>query len=70
MSFNKDWKKVSEPPEDDRNYLVCYLQADGKYSGPHRAYYIEEENKFFSLENNNSHPIVADIYMDIPNAIN
>jgi len=60
------WKKVSDLPVDDKNYLVCYLEAEGKFSTPHRAYYLEAEGKFFSLENNNSHPIVADIYMEIP----
>ncbi len=60
------WKKVSDQPQHDKNYLVCYLQADGDFSTPHRAYYFEDERKFFSLENNNSHPIVADIYIEIP----
>ncbi len=61
-----EWKKTSERPIDDKNYLVCWLQADGKYSRPHLTYFLEEEGKFFSLENNNSHPIIADIYMEIP----
>ncbi len=60
------WKKVKDKPKDDKNYLVCWLQAEGKYSSPHRAYYVQAEDKFFSLENNNSHPIVADIYLEIP----
>lgn len=60
------WNKFEDRPQDDKNYLVSYLQADGKYSAPHRAYYLLDEDKFFSLENNNSHPIVADIYLEIP----
>ncbi len=59
------WKHVHEKLKDDENYLVCWKKEDG-YSAPHRAYYIEEYGHFFSLENNNSHPIVADIYMKIP----
>ncbi len=60
------WKNADDCPEDDKNYLVSYLQADGKYSSPHRAYYIKEEDKFFSLENNNSYPIICDIFIEIP----
>lgn len=60
-----NWKQVKERPQDDKNYLVSWLQADGTYSSFHRAYFLEEEGKFFSLENNNSHPIVADIYLEI-----
>lgn len=61
-----NWKNVRDRPQDDKNYLVSYLQADGTYAAPHRAYYLQEEDKFFSLENNNSHPIVADIYVETP----
>lgn len=61
-----NWKKVIDIPDDTKNYLVSWLESDGKFSAPHRAYYIGCEGKFFSLENNNSHPIVADIYMEIP----
>ncbi len=60
------WKQAKTKPQDEQNYLVCWLQADGTYSIPHRAYYVHQEDNFFSLENNNSHPIVADIYMDLP----
>lgn len=60
------WKSFKERPQDDKNYLVAWLQADGTYSSPHRGYYIEEEGKFFSSENHNSHPIVCDIYLEIP----
>lgn len=60
------WKKFSDRPIDDKNYLVSYLEYDGNYSSPHRAYYLSVEDKFFSLENNNSHPIIADIYFEIP----
>jgi hypothetical protein len=52
--------------KDDATYLVMYKHADGRYSLPHRAYWVQEENKFYSLENNNSHPIVADFWMEIP----
>ena len=60
------WKTLNSKPEDDRTYLVSYKQADGSFASPHRAYYLEDEDKFFSLENNNSHPIVVDIYIEIP----
>lgn len=60
------WKNLIIKPEDDRTYLVSYQRADGLFSAPHRAYYVEEENKFYSLENVNSHPIVADIYIEMP----
>lgn len=61
------WKPITDKPQDFKNYLVCWLQKDnGKYSSPHRAYYVEEEGNFFSSENNNSHPILADIYLEIP----
>lgn len=61
-----EWKQVSDLPKDDETYLVAWLQADGTYSGYHRAYYVEEEGKFFSCENNNSHPLHVDIYLPIP----
>lgn len=64
------WKKLIEAPQDDKTYLVCWKQADGTYSSPHRAYYLHSENNFFSLENNNSHPIVVDIYMEYPDPTN
>ena len=62
------WKKLNEGPEDDETYLVSYLKSNGTYSSPHRAYYDEEEDKFYSLENNNSHPLIVDIYFkyDLP----
>lgn len=61
--IDRMWNKR---PIDDKNYLVCYKRAEGDYSAPHRAYWIEEERHFFSLENNNSHPIIADIWIEIP----
>ena len=61
-----NWKKVSERPQDDKNYLVAWIHANGEWSTFHRAYFVEEEGYFFSLENNNSHPIHADVYLEIP----
>jgi hypothetical protein len=59
------WKKCSdEQPEDDQTVLISYIDDQDTYSAPHRAYYLY--GRFFSLENNNSHPIVADIWMKIP----
>jgi hypothetical protein len=60
------WKKVSQRPVDNKNYLVCWLYADGKYSGAHRAYFRKEEGKFFSLETMDSHPLVVDLYIECP----
>ncbi len=53
--------------QDDKNYLVAWRNCDGKYSTYHRAYYIAEEKKFFSLENNNSHPLHVDVFLQTPN---
>lgn len=64
------WKKIADLPIDDKNYFVCWKDCEGKYSRPHLAYYVESENKFFSLENNNSHPIHVDIYMEMPEVPN
>ncbi len=61
-----EWLKLKEKLKDDKNYLVSWLRADGSFSSPHRAYYVLDEDKFFSLENNNSHPIIADIYLELP----
>lgn len=55
-----------EDLKDDCNYLVCYRNYEGKYSLPHKAYWIADEKKFFSLENNNSHPIHVDVYIEMP----
>ena len=52
--------------DDRRDYLVRYMQPDGRYSNSHRAYWVHEEGKFFSCENQNSYPIVADIWLEIP----
>lgn len=61
------WKQVKERPQDDKTYLVCWWKADENcYSSPHRAYFLEQYGHFFSLENNNSHPIMADIYYEYP----
>lgn len=55
-----------QKPIDNKNYLVAYLKADGTYSDPHRAYYDEEENKFISLESYSFHPLVVDIFYEMP----
>jgi len=60
------WKKARSRPKDDKTCLVAWLQEDGSYSTYHRAYYLEDEDHFFSLENPNSHPIVVDIYFEVP----
>ncbi len=57
------WNKK---PEDDKNYLVCWLSREGIYSRPHMAYWIVSEGHFFSLENQNYHPIHADIWIEVP----
>lgn len=60
------WRKFpEEKPIDDNNYLVSWYQADGKYSLPHRAFYDEEEKKFFSLESFNQNPLVVDIFIEM-----
>ncbi len=60
------WKKFPEcTPTDDRNYLVCWLQADGKYSIPHKAYYCSEEGKFFMLDTLGHIPIYVDAYIEL-----
>lgn len=59
-----NWNKT---PEDDKTYLVCWYDVtERKYSSPHRAYFVKSCNHFFSLENNNSHPIIADIWCELP----
>ena len=62
------WKhfNVANPPQDDKTYIVAWLDSDGKYSTFHRAYYMEWDRKFFSLENNNAHPLHVDIYFEVP----
>jgi hypothetical protein len=61
------WKTLKDNcPIDDKTYLVCWRDPDGNYSAAHRAYYSDEDEKFFSLENNNSHPLHVDIYFEIP----
>jgi len=61
------WKKFTyEKPQDDDTVLVSYINCEGEYSSPHRAYYDLADGKFFSLENNNSHPIVVDIWIKVP----
>lgn len=60
------WKNLKDRPIDDKNYLVSWLQADGTYSSPHRAYFVEEEGKFFTLEGYHSFPLIVDIYCEIP----
>lgn len=64
--MNNQWKKLSDVPKDNKNYLVSWKDCKGKYHRPHAAYYFESENKFFSLENDNSHPLYVDVYMEIP----
>ncbi len=62
------WKRfnVENRPLDDQICLVAWLQSDGHYSGLIRAYYEEDEQKFFSLESLNAHPLHVDIYFEIP----
>lgn len=53
--------------KDDHTYLVCwYEKSENKYSRPHMAYWLAEEKQFFSLENQNAHPIIVDIWMKVP----
>jgi hypothetical protein len=63
------WQKFNDLSvlDDDSNYLVAWKFVEGEYSTYHRAYYIPSENKFFSLENNNSHPLHVDAFLKIPN---
>ncbi len=60
------WKKLTDCPQDDKNYLVCWRDSSGRYSRPHMAFFMEADNRFFSLENNNSHPLHVDIYCEVP----
>lgn len=57
------WASEDEP-EEDRNCLCCYLDDQLKWSMPHKCYYME--GHFFSLENNNSHPLVCDKWSYMP----
>lgn len=51
--------------KEDENYLISWWDiAEKKFSLPHKAYWLYE--RFFSLENNNCHPIEADIWMELP----
>jgi len=63
-------ERYFNPLEDDENYLVCCKMADGSFTLPHKAYYIEEEDRMFSFENNNAHPICCDVYMELPKVKN
>lgn len=60
------WKPKKVKPEDDQNVLVCWLKEDGKYSDPHRAYYIEEEDHFFSPDSIHAFPLHVDIWIEMP----
>ncbi len=69
----KEWKYfhkcecgLNEDLNDEAFYLVTYLLSDGSFGIPHRAYWVEEEEKFYSSENNNSHPIYVDFYIKMP----
>jgi hypothetical protein len=54
-------------PEDDKHYLVCWFdRSTGKCSAPHKAYWLEAEGHFFSLENNNCHPLHVDVWHEMP----
>jgi len=64
--FTELKKKTDGHPKDDKNYLVSWFDSDGKYSRPHMAYWMELDGHFFSLENNNSHPLHVDIFCEIP----
>ncbi len=51
---------------DNKNYLVSFLNSDLKFSAGHRAYYDQVDQCFRSLENNNAHPLLVTIYCEIP----
>lgn len=42
------------------------MEYDGKYHSLHRAYYMQDEDKFFSCENFHGFPLNVDIYCEIP----
>ena len=60
MFWNDVRKKL---PEEDQNCLICYLEEDGDFIY-HRAYFCE--GSFRSLENHNSYPLVAELWIPIP----
>lgn len=69
MAQVNEWKKptsVFSNLKDDKNYLVTWRDCEGKYSTPHLAYWIEAEQRFFSLQNNNSFPLQVDLYFELP----
>ena len=60
MCWNDVRKKL---PEEDQNCLICYLEEDGDFIY-HRAYFCE--GSFRSLENHSSYPLVAELWIPIP----
>jgi hypothetical protein len=64
------WKLWSERQlhniQNDANYLVSYMDDEGHYCVPHRAYYAEYIDKMLLLDSLSSFPISCDIYMEMP----
>ena len=52
--------------EDNETYLVSYLDDEGEYVLPNRAYYSKYDDKMRLLDAINSFPIACDIYMEMP----
>lgn len=64
-----EWKNY---PQDrhklvcDENYLVSFINGEGKYSGPYRAYWIEEDQLFYHLDSDFAIALKVDIFLEMP----
>ncbi len=65
-----EWKQFNSKSfldlKDDKNYLVVWIDGDGRFSRAHLAYWSQSDELFFSLENNNFHPILVHYYLEYP----
>ena len=64
--FKGIWKPTSIKPKDDQTVLVSWKGYGGHYKGPYRAYYVDDEHNFFSVDDNHAIPLKVDIWIEIP----
>lgn len=65
----KFWsERILDTLEADGDYLVSYKDAEGKYSHPIRAYYIEDDDAMFPTDSSLAFPLNPTIYMPMPKA--
>jgi len=57
---------IEETPIDDQTVLVSWVDGKGEWQGPISAFYDEDDNMYYPLDNYLSFPINCEIWCPMP----